>query len=41
MEKNGKVFESQEELTGYITGKVKGGYICTVDYFQHLCQHHK
>ena len=26
-----KVFESQEELTGYITGKVKGGYICTVD----------
>ena len=26
-----KVFETQEELTGYITGKVKGGYICTVD----------
>ena len=26
-----KVFDSQEELTGYITGKVKGGYICTVD----------
>ena len=26
-----KVFESQEELTGYITGKVKGGFICTVD----------
>ena len=25
------VFESQEELTGYITGRVKGGYICTVD----------
>ena len=22
-----KVFESQEELTGYITGKVKGGFI--------------
>ena len=26
-----KFFESQEELTGYITGKVKGGFICTVD----------
>jgi small subunit ribosomal protein S1 len=26
-----KVFETQEELVGYITGKVKGGYICTVD----------
>ena len=26
-----KVFESQEELTGYITGKVKGGFICTVE----------
>ena len=26
-----KVFDSQEELTGYITGKVKGGYICTVE----------
>ncbi len=26
-----KVFETQEELTGYITGKVKGGFICTVD----------
>ena len=25
-----KVFESQEELTAYITGKVKGGYITTV-----------
>ena len=25
------VFETQEELTGYITGRVKGGYICTVD----------
>ena len=23
-----KVFETQEELTGYITGKVKGGYVC-------------
>ena len=29
--KNGKVFETQEELTGYITGKVKGGYVCNVD----------
>ncbi len=26
-----KVFETQEELTGYITGKVKGGFIATVD----------
>jgi len=26
-----KFFETQEELTGYITGKVKGGFICTVD----------
>ncbi len=25
------VFETQEELTGYITGRVKGGYICVVD----------
>ena len=26
-----KVFETQEEMTGYITGKVKGGFITTVD----------
>ncbi len=26
-----KVFETQQELTGYITGRVKGGFICTVD----------
>ena len=26
-----KLFETQEEITGYITGRVKGGYICTVD----------
>ena len=26
-----KVFETQEELTAFITGKVKGGYIATVD----------
>ena len=26
-----KVFETQEELVGYITGRVKGGYICNVD----------
>jgi len=26
-----KVFETQEELTGYISGKVKGGYIATVE----------
>ena len=26
-----KVFETQEEMTGYITGKVKGGFVTTVD----------
>ena len=26
-----KFFETQEELTGYITGKVKGGFVATVD----------
>ncbi len=26
-----KVFESKEELTGYLTGRVKGGFICTVE----------
>ena len=26
-----KVFESQEEMTGYITGTVKGGFIATVE----------
>jgi len=26
-----RVFETQEELVGYITGRVKGGYICNVD----------
>ncbi len=26
-----KIFESQEEMTGYITGKVKGGFIATVE----------
>jgi small subunit ribosomal protein S1 len=26
-----KVFETQEEMTGYITGKVKGGWITTVE----------
>ena len=26
-----KVFETKEELTGYITGKVKGGFICNVE----------
>ena len=26
-----KVFEKQEEMTGYITGKVKGGFIATVE----------
>ena len=26
-----KVFESGEEITGYITGRVKGGFICVID----------
>ena len=26
-----KVFETQEEMTGYITGKVKGGFVTTVE----------
>tara|TARA_B100001057_G_scaffold497072_2_gene600227 strand:+ start:556 stop:2277 length:1722 start_codon:yes stop_codon:yes gene_type:complete len=26
-----KIFETQEEITGYITGKVKGGFIATVE----------
>ena len=26
-----KIFESQEEMTGYITGKVKGGFIANVE----------
>ena len=26
-----KVFETKEEMTGYITGKVKGGFITTVE----------
>ena len=26
-----KVFESQQEVTGYITGKVKGGFVTTVE----------
>ena len=26
-----KIFETQEEVTGFVTGKVKGGYVCTVD----------
>ena len=26
-----KVFETQEEMTGYITGKVKGGFIASVE----------
>ena len=29
--KNAESFETQEEVTGYITGKVKGGYVCNVD----------
>ena len=31
LEKLEKVFETQEEMTGYITGKVKGGFITTVE----------
>tara|TARA_B100001057_G_scaffold499994_1_gene612877 strand:- start:1544 stop:3268 length:1725 start_codon:yes stop_codon:yes gene_type:complete len=26
-----KIFETQEEVTGFVTGKVKGGYICVVN----------
>ncbi len=26
-----KFFETKEELTGYITGKIKGGYLCLVE----------
>ncbi len=26
-----KIFDTQEEVTGFITGKVKGGVVCTVD----------
>ncbi len=29
-----KVFDSQEEMTGYITGKVKGGYVADVEGLQ-------
>ena len=29
--KNGKSFENKEEFTAYITGKVKGGFIATVE----------
>ncbi len=29
-----KVFETQEEMTGYITGKVKGGYVASVEGLQ-------
>ena len=39
--KKWKVFETQEEMTGYITGKVKGGYITTVEGFHVLCHLHK
>ena len=31
LKKMEKVFETQEEMTGYITGKVKGGFIATVE----------
>ena len=36
-----KVFETQEEMTGYITGKVKGGFIATVEGCLALCRHLK
>ena len=26
-----KIFETQEEVTGFVTSKIKGGYICVVD----------
>ena len=32
-----KVFETQEEMTGYITEKVKGGFITTVEACHALC----
>ena len=32
-----KVFETQEEMTGYITGKVKGGFIANVEDCHVLC----
>ena len=32
-----KVFETQEELTGIITGKVKGGFIATLKDYLVLC----
>ena len=32
-----KLFETQEEMTGYITGKVKGGFIANVDDYHVLC----
>ena len=36
-----KVFETGEEITAYITGRVKGGFIATCDGFQLLCLLHK
>ena len=33
-----KVFETQEELVGYITGRVKGGYSVLLMDYRHLCQ---
>ena len=36
-----KVFETQEEMTAYITGKVKGGFIATVENLPCLCHHLK
>ena len=34
-------FESQEEMTGYITGKIKGGFVVSLKGFHVLCHHHK
>ena len=40
VEKNGKVFETQEEMTGYITGKVKGGLLQPLMACLVLCRPH-
>ena len=36
-----KVFETKEEMTGYITGKVKGGFVANVEGLPCLCPLHK
>ena len=36
-----KIFENQEIIEGYITGKIKGGYICTVNGLPTFIRPHK